>query len=60
MIQVEKQFRGGGRAKWWQSSTHKVPLMSAVQPDRTVYARVKHIVATGDGQMSTKGQLRNI
>lgn len=62
--QVEKQFRGGGRAKWWQSSNYRVPLMLAVQPDRTVYARVravtKHIVTTGDGQMSTKGQLRNI
>lgn len=58
--QVEKQFRGGGR----QSSNHRVPLMLAVQPDRTVHARVravtKHIVTTGDGQMSTKGQLRNI
>lgn len=48
MIQVEKQFRGGGRAKWWQSSTHGVPFMLAMQPDRIVYARVravtKHIV----------------
>lgn len=64
MIQVEKQFRGGGRAKWWQSSSHGVPHMSAMQPDRTVYARVravtKHIVTTWDGQMSTKGQFRNI
>lgn len=44
--------------------TECLPLMLVVQSDRTVYARVravtKHIVTTGDGQMSTKGQLRNV